>query len=481
MQAIPAQLTALAVTDTLKKASKPAAFTKIPWAPTEGAWSETLGWSPSSFSANPPTGTRSGFYWNTEEQSGDHAVGLKKTSGSLLTLERQFEVWCCSAMGEKASGYQLTVITSKLSDGKVRFVLRRFIEGEAKVLFETTEDLPFNENDSFYLARVDNELLVYYRSGEGTPTLLGGATDTTFTKGFCAFGGNGSNPRLVDFKVGSLTIAEEVERFRRFSGVAGNTIIASIGTCNRQDDVTEMALVRVPQKPAAFFTYQLIRLALKGGSSRGYGLGIVQGSSGDTAGKLACSWLETEEKQTTSQTPQKIFTYDNHWKLVVVRKEVGAKKADFGILDLYTGEWTWEEGNEGAASKAESMGAEGTVWFGSDNGSSLFKGDFAAAMIGAVKSRAEIEALAKVTPLIDLRPSASGLWFMNKATVGEKFEDETGNGANQTNTPTTGSVVSEAPPIPYYVPPTGYTRTLIGAVVKFVKRWTLWGGAVRRF
>lgn len=478
MQTIAAQLSALAVTDTLKHAAVPGTLTNIPWQVAVGSWSEAAGWSPSAFTANPPTNTRSGLYLNTGKQSGDHAVGLKKTTGSLAAAERQFEVWMCSAMGAKPSGYQLAVITNKTSNGKVRFVLRRFIEGEGITLYESTEELPFNENDSFYLAKVGAKLLVYYRSGEGTPTLVGGAVDATFTEGFAGFGGNGSNPRLINFTVGALTVSTEVKRIRTFttSGTGVHIPICAIGACNRLEDVTMVALVRLVTPPSISETPAFITI---GGSARGFRLNLGY-TKPDTAATVGLQWLENEGTSTNSRTASKIFTYDDHWKLVVARKEVGAKKADLGVYDFVTREWTWEEGNEGAAAKAESQGAEGTVWLGSANGFGEFNGDMPACMIGPVMSRAAVEALAKVEALVDWRPSASGLWLLNKATIGEKVEDETGNGANQTNTPTLGSVTAEGPPIPYYVPSPTFARPLVGGVIKFVKRWIRAKGAIRR-
>lgn len=204
------QLLGLPIIDTLKKAAKPASMTKLPWALTEGSWSEAAGWSPTSFSANPPTGTRSGFYINTGKQAGKVAIGLKKTTGSLAVEGRQFELWLHYQGGEKASGYQLAVVTDKNSDGKVKYTLKKFVEGAETSLLATAEGLPFNENDTFYLARIGNTLLVYRRSGESLPELIGEAEDSTFTEGYVGFGGNGSNPRLINLQVGALVTAQMV-------------------------------------------------------------------------------------------------------------------------------------------------------------------------------------------------------------------------------------------------------------------------------
>jgi hypothetical protein len=467
MQTIAAQLAALAVTDTLKKASKPASLTKIPWAALEGTWAEATGWSPSGFLASPPSGTRSGFYFNTEEKSGNHAVGLKKTTGSLEAVDRQFEVWMCSAMGANPSGYQFLVLCE--ATGKVKFILRRFIEGEAKVLWESAPAQTFNENDSIFLVRANGLLLCYYRAVEGTPVLLGGAMDATFTKGFCAFGGNGSNPKLINFVIGALTVTAEVKRFRNMNGNAKSTMTASIGACDRTEDISLVALVRVPTKPVT--ASRAIKLKSKTQGEIGYSLEIL------STGKLRCEWYESSEPEvrTASATPAEIFTFDDHWKLIVVRKEVGAKKADFGIYDFVTRAWTWEEGSSGAAAKSLPAGAEGSILVGD------FLGDVAALMLGAVMSRATAETLPNVTSLIDWRTLAKGLWFIHGESISVKFEDETAGGANQTNTPTQGAIVAEAPPIPYYNPTMGFTRTLIASVVGFVKRWTYSAGAIRRF
>lgn len=198
------QVGELPVLDTLLHAAKPSSLTKLPWASTEGTWAEATGWSPSSFSASPPTNTRSGFYYNTSPFSGNHGVGLKKTTGSLASEERQFEVWLHYQGGASASGYQLCVVTDKTADGKVKYRLKKFIEGSETLLKETAEGFTFNENDSFYLVRANNKLQAYRRSGTSTPELLFEVEDITFKEGYVGFGGNGSNPKLVNLMVGAL-------------------------------------------------------------------------------------------------------------------------------------------------------------------------------------------------------------------------------------------------------------------------------------
>lgn len=206
MPTIPEQLGSLSILDSLKHAAVPGTMSNLPWQTAVGSWSEAAGWSPASFLENAPTNTRSGLYINTGKVSGNYGLGLKKTTGSLAVAARQFEVWLFYQGAAAASGYQLRVIAE--ASGKVQYKLTKWVEGTGTPLIESAKELTFAENDSFFLARVGNKLGIYHRTGEGTPELVGSEVeDTTFTEGFVGFGGNGSNPRLINLQGGALTAA----------------------------------------------------------------------------------------------------------------------------------------------------------------------------------------------------------------------------------------------------------------------------------
>lgn len=201
MPSVLQQLVGLPVTDTLKHASQPSTLTKLPFVNADGTWTEATGWSPASFEAGRTGGNHSGLYLNTGTFSGDFVVGIKKTTGGLSS-PRQFEVWFIEPSGTELNGYQLLVLAEKANTAQ--YILRRWIKGAEKVLWESAKGQAFLENDSFYLARVGHALQVYHRVGVELPVLLGEAEDTTFPQGYCGFGGNGSNPKLIDFVAGQL-------------------------------------------------------------------------------------------------------------------------------------------------------------------------------------------------------------------------------------------------------------------------------------
>ncbi|MFY9586476.1 MAG: hypothetical protein WAT66_03360, partial [Actinomycetota bacterium] len=201
-KSIPELLSSMPVTDSLKHSSAPSSFAQLPWAGNEGRWSE-LGWSPSSYIAGTyEADSRSGIYWNVEELEGDAMVGMTKTTGGLLS-PRQFSVWLFSEAGSKPSGYQLAIVGENSSE--VAFILRKWVGG-AETVLEEVKGVPFSEGDSFYLLAYEGKLSMWHGEGAGVPVSVGSeVADSTFTQGYSGIDGNGSNPRLVDFKTGVLS------------------------------------------------------------------------------------------------------------------------------------------------------------------------------------------------------------------------------------------------------------------------------------
>jgi hypothetical protein len=216
MATIPEQLAAMSVTDSLKHASIPAQMTKMPWATVnDGSWSETTGWSPTTYTETAEPSVRSGAYYNVAQITGGFAgVGITKTTGALNNADRRTGIWLFSEMGAKVSGYQLQWITVS-STTVLKFVLTRWFEGGGTVLMETEPTFVSLENFSFYLTNMNGSLQAWRREGEGTIVQMGStASDSTFKEGYVGMGGNGSNPNMVNLVSGKLT-AEQSATGRR--------------------------------------------------------------------------------------------------------------------------------------------------------------------------------------------------------------------------------------------------------------------------
>lgn len=212
MPSITEQLAALSVTDSLKHAAMPETFSKLPWATLgAGTWSEAAGWAPEGYLATGEPGSRSGTYYNAAAfKGGNAAVGIKKTSGSLLNNDRRLGLWLFTAAGAKASGYQLQWVTITKTD-VAKFVLSKWVEGVRSVLAEAPE-VAIAGNDSFYLVAFDGKVSLWRRTGEGTPELVGAEVeDATFTEGRVAIDGNGSNPKMVDLVSGTLEAPPDLD------------------------------------------------------------------------------------------------------------------------------------------------------------------------------------------------------------------------------------------------------------------------------
>jgi hypothetical protein len=206
--AIADQLAALPVTNSLKVAATPAAFTKIPWAESEGTWSATEGWRPVAFVLG-DTDDRSGFYYNPGFLAGDIAVGIKKTTGSLSISERTYDLWLHADFSNtEPHGYQLVVQT--VISGTVKFILRKWKKAKGaedpsvSVIYESAPGLWVSEGDWVYLVSAGNKLQIYRRIGEGTPQLFAEVLDSTYRQGLAGLGGNGSSPVLTNFTVGEI-------------------------------------------------------------------------------------------------------------------------------------------------------------------------------------------------------------------------------------------------------------------------------------
>lgn len=198
-------LSALSVTHSLKAASLPASFTKLPWATTEGAFSETTGWTPSNTAAG-TADDRGGIYWNVEKlKGGNAATGVVKSSGTPGSTT-WLNTWVFADASPSPSGYQLAVNFESAT--KARFLLRKWVAGVETLLGETKE-VTVSDGDTVYLVARAGRVSAWHRVGEETPVIRGSeVADTTFVEGYSGIGGRGfsSNLRATDFRTAVLPL-----------------------------------------------------------------------------------------------------------------------------------------------------------------------------------------------------------------------------------------------------------------------------------
>lgn len=238
-----------------------------------------------------------------------------------------------------------------------------------------------------------------------------------------------------------------VREFFGKGGAGGDSLRTAIGACDRTEDITLAAVVKVPEKsPFENFDFTLLNIARSGGSSHGFDLTVAYD------GRLECSYLEPAEPEPVSRTLRTstdFFSFTSSWKLVVLLKESGTNKALFGWYDFDGDEWHWEE-SEGEGGNATSV-EEGKVHIGESNNFRHLLGQFAAGYVGPVMSQAEAESLAEAEKLIDWKDGASALWFFDQVDPdSEGLVDLTGNGADEVSTEGGTEALEAPPPIPYY-------------------------------
>lgn len=203
MPSLAEQLAALPVIETLETGANPGTFTILPWATaSEGSWIGSV-WRPTSYVLTEEPATRSGIYYNAAEHGGGRAaVGFQYVSGVLTNADRRLGCWLFTAAGANPSGYQLQWDT--ISSGTLLlWRLTRWVEGVGTVLDEWEES--YAATDVYFLSAFDGTVAGWRQAkGEGLPTVMGEAKDSTFTSGRAGLDGNGSNPSIVDFVFGTL-------------------------------------------------------------------------------------------------------------------------------------------------------------------------------------------------------------------------------------------------------------------------------------
>jgi hypothetical protein len=223
MPSIAEQLAAAPVTDPLTLLPSEEAWPKLPWAVERGTFSGS-GWKPPGYSAaSAPTYSQGGTYYKAAIFSGGAAFAYLTipTAYSLVkeegaTEDRKFSVWVFADVTDAtADGYQLQLRQASTGTGApnlYKFRLRKFVAGAATLL-EETGTVTIEVGGAFALSVRAGKLTMWRREGALTPWGQVGAelTDATFTSGYSAIDGDGSNPTLTNFATG--TLGPDVETF----------------------------------------------------------------------------------------------------------------------------------------------------------------------------------------------------------------------------------------------------------------------------
>jgi hypothetical protein len=204
------QITWLIVTDTLKHAVLESFFTQIPWSTGSGTWSATLGWAPTSFSSLPLIAQdRSGIYFNTTTYTGSaagNAAAALQISSNSVAEERAINTWIfLNSSKSTPTGYQISAVG-------------------VKPAVTSTYDIYIKEwNEGVEVKSVKVASQLVEPTGEIAIAVFGGVVygfirklstsdwvqvaefaSTSFTEGRAGIGGNGSNPKLLNFRGANL-------------------------------------------------------------------------------------------------------------------------------------------------------------------------------------------------------------------------------------------------------------------------------------
>lgn len=415
-------------------------MTVMPWSVSNGTFSETTGWSPPGFFEG-LGGLRGGYFDNRNRVSGSYAVGVKKTTGSLQGL-RQFDLWLFHQGGSKASGYHVAVLAE--ASGKVQYILRKWTgASEPTIIFESAKELTFSENDSFFLAYVDGMVEIYHQAGAGTPELIGQVEDSTYSEGYIGFGGNGSNPKLINLACGTLVLPPEV--VRKWTNSPASQIVAALGQVPLASPVTVAALIKYEKDGSIL---------------------VIENEAGETLeGQLFginVGTLILLGKEAGVKPPKE------GWVLVAGTKAAGEAKVRLHMYVFSTRKWEHKEGSENVVGNLKGNKAR---LGGKLNAVGPFGGSMAAVGVwNSVLTDAQVEALVEAGSLENWRTAGGSkpvaLWLFNQPLVSVAVKDIIGSSNEISHTETT--VVTESPPIPYK---TKLIKVLSSGGVQELRRW----------
>jgi hypothetical protein len=215
MATIPEQLAAAVVTDSLKHASLPSSFNKLPWDGATGTWSETEGWVPPAFGAETSgekTNASGGLYYTPSSLVGGNGFTLVTWNGlsGNLVAERQFSLWLFANTSDfSPDGYQLAAYQNAASatSGKTfLFKLKKWAAGVATTLREG--EATMEKGGAFALVKASGKVSIWIKASSAAAFVLLSTelVDASFIEGSSGFDGNGSNPRLANFATGKLVL-----------------------------------------------------------------------------------------------------------------------------------------------------------------------------------------------------------------------------------------------------------------------------------
>lgn len=218
MATVAEQLKSASITDSLKYesllAAETAGWKKLVWATViAGTWGAS-GWKPPGYAKHEPDGSVGGAWLSNKKQTGGNSFaylvsptfGTNQAGGGAEP--RQRSVWLYTTGEGMANGYQLrckdTVVGSSI---KYMMRLSKYTAGAETLIKEV--EVEIEANGGFALASASGKLGIYIRKTEAASWVLVGAeefADTTFKEGFSGVDGNGSNPTLINFATGVLTV-----------------------------------------------------------------------------------------------------------------------------------------------------------------------------------------------------------------------------------------------------------------------------------
>ena len=151
-------------------------------------------------------GTQAGSYWNAASFGTTQAVSIKNNETTDLK-ERFWELWCCYA--NTHSGYKVR-FTREATETTVVATLFSVTTGTESLLGTSSAITTTEAGFLFGLLREPGKIKAYTKAPAGAWTLAVEAANSTFTTGFLAFGGQGSDPLFTAFSGGEP--AAEIHR-----------------------------------------------------------------------------------------------------------------------------------------------------------------------------------------------------------------------------------------------------------------------------
>ena len=214
MPSIIEQLAEVSVTEDFHTNPGEETWPKLGWANSRGTFSSER-WKPPGYNEWAPTHSYGGAYYKPLKLEDSGYVFFQITSAYSLingASYRSFSVWLfCSGTGS-ANGYQLRLRQASSGTSTPRkyiFLLYKFVEGEGTLIAES-EEVAIETGGAFALASQGGKLTMYRRETEGAEWVVVGSEyeDSTFTEGYSAIDGSGSNPVLDNFGTGELVGGE---------------------------------------------------------------------------------------------------------------------------------------------------------------------------------------------------------------------------------------------------------------------------------